>query len=53
MVGIINGFRWSILAGRTPLDVSALSVSGAVTLGAVAFGVWYFRRVERGFADVI
>jgi lipopolysaccharide transport system permease protein len=53
LVGIIDGFRWSILGGRTPLDVGALALSAALTSFMVVLGVWYFRRTERSFADVI
>ena len=53
MVGIIDGFRWSILGGRTALDLQALGLSLAMTAAALSFGVWYFRRMERRFADVI
>ena len=53
LVGIIDGFRWSILGGRTPIDPTLLGTSIVITLAALLFGVWYFRRMERGFADVI
>jgi len=53
LVGIIDGFRWSILGGRTPIDPNFLFTSVAITLASIVIGVWYFRRVERGFADVI
>ena len=53
LVGIIDGFRWSILGGRTPLDLQSLGLSLAMTAAALSFGVWYFRRMERRFADVI
>ncbi len=53
MVGIIDGFRWSVLDGRTPLDLQAVSVAAAVTVSVLLVGVWYFRRMERSFADVI
>jgi lipopolysaccharide transport system permease protein len=53
MVGIIDGFRWSILRGDTPIDSNALGLSVAVTISFLVLGVWYFRRMERGFADVI
>jgi lipopolysaccharide transport system permease protein len=53
MTGIIDAFRWAILAGRTPLDLTTLSLSVAVTLLFLTLGIWYFRRTERGFADVI
>lgn len=53
LVGIIDGFRWSVVAGQTPLDLQAVEISAAVTLGVLLVGVWYFRRMERSFADVI
>jgi lipopolysaccharide transport system permease protein len=49
--GLIGGFRQAML-GR-PLDWYALSVSSAVSLALLVVGLLYFRRVERGFADVI
>jgi len=53
LVGIIDGFRWSILGGRTPIDATFLATSVAITLASIVIGIWYFRRMERGFADVI
>lgn len=53
MVGIIDGFRWSVLAGQTPLHLHAVGISTAITIGFLLVGVWYFRRMERSFADVI
>jgi lipopolysaccharide transport system permease protein len=53
LVGIIDGFRWSILGGHVMLDVSAIAFSVAVTALVVLLGVSYFRRMERSFADVI
>ena len=53
LAGIIGGFRWSILGGRTPLDAGM--VGSAVVLAALSLiiGTWFFRRTERGFADAI
>jgi lipopolysaccharide transport system permease protein len=53
MTGIIDGFRWAILRGNPPLDLSALALSVVVTGAFLILGIWYFRRTERGFADVI
>jgi lipopolysaccharide transport system permease protein len=53
LVGIIDGFRWSILGGVTPIDPLTLGSSIAITAATLTVGTWYFRRVERGFADVI
>jgi lipopolysaccharide transport system permease protein len=51
LVGIIDGFRWSLLG--TALDPAVVAVSVAMTLASLAAGVWYFRRTEQGFADAI
>jgi homopolymeric O-antigen transport system permease protein len=53
LVGIIDGFRWAVLRGRTPLDPATLGLSLVVTVLFLVLGVWYFRRTERSFADVI
>jgi lipopolysaccharide transport system permease protein len=53
MVGVIDGFRWCILGGYTPLDPQTVGLSVVVTNSFLLLGVWYFRRMERGFADVI
>ena len=53
LVGIVDGFRWSILGGDSVLDLRAVAASVVIAVGVLAFGVWYFRRTERGFADVI
>jgi lipopolysaccharide transport system permease protein len=53
MVGVIDGFRWCVLGGEhtTGLPDVAMSVVG---VGLLLFsGIWYFRRTERTFADVI
>jgi lipopolysaccharide transport system permease protein len=53
MVGVIDGFRWSLMGGQHALPGSALALSVVgVTLLTVS-GVWYFRRTERTFADII
>jgi lipopolysaccharide transport system permease protein len=53
MVGVIDGFRWAISGGRSTLYLPGLSMSIIVTSLFLAGGVWYFRRMERTFADVI
>jgi lipopolysaccharide transport system permease protein len=53
MVGVIEGFRWSLLRGTSPLDVAVLGTSVFLIVLTCASGVWYFRRMERTFADVI
>ena len=53
MVGIIDGFRWSLLGGRVALAPETVLISAIVTVLMIVLGVWYFRRMEHGFADVI
>ena len=53
MVGVIDGFRWSLLRGEVPLDARAVAISAVLTVVFYASGTWYFRKIERTFADVI
>lgn len=49
--GLIYNFRQAMLGGA--FDWYALAVSGVVSIGLLILGCLYFRRVERGFADII
>ena len=53
MVGIIDGFRWALLRGTTPLWWPTLAISGAMTIACCAIGIRYFRKTEKAFADII
>jgi lipopolysaccharide transport system permease protein len=53
MVGVIDGFRWSILGGQHELYWPGLAVSVVSILLMLLTGIWYFRRTEQTFADVI
>lgn len=51
MTGVVDGFRWCLLGRPTPgftLAGSVLSI-GVLLVG----GVFYFRRMEKGFADLV
>lgn len=52
LVGIIDGFRWSLLGGDA-LPPGTLWISAVMTVLMMFLGIWYFRRMEHGFADVI
>lgn len=52
MVGIIEGFRWSLLGTGHP-NVLAISISFGIIAVALVSGAVYFRKMERSFADVI
>lgn len=53
MVGVIDGFRWAILGGESPLYLPGFVISLLVTAGMLWFGIHTFRRTERRFADMI
>lgn len=53
MVGVIDGFRWCILGADTPLHLTEFIASLTISILFLFIGVWYFRRMERSFADVI
>lgn len=53
LVGIIDGFRWCILGGQCTVHPAELILSAVVTSLLVASGLWYFRKTERSFADII
>jgi lipopolysaccharide transport system permease protein len=53
LVGIIDGFRWSILGGRSHLHFSSVAISFVAAVLILLTGVHYFRTTERRFADLI
>src|SRR5256714_6513692 len=53
LVGVIDGFRLAITAGRASLYLPGLLLSLLITFVLLLSGVWYLRRMERTFADVI
>ena len=53
LTGVIDGFRWCLLGGTQDLQPLAIMWSVVATAILVTSGVWFFRRTERGFADII
>jgi len=53
MAGVIDGIRWSLFGTRPPFGDPSFAVSLAMVAALLVSGVWYFRRTERTFADVI
>lgn len=53
MVGVIDGFRWAILGGESQIYWPGFALSVLLVFLILASGIWYFRRMERTFADVI
>lgn len=52
MVGVVEGFRWALLGTETAPG-PMLIVSSLAALALLVGGVFYFRRLEKTFADVI
>jgi lipopolysaccharide transport system permease protein len=52
MVGVIDGFRWSLLAGDRQLGPDVV-VSSVVAVLLLVGGLVFFQRMERSFADVV
>lgn len=53
MVGIIDGFRWCILGGRSGVYWPGIAIAVIDVVILLLSGLWYFRRTEQTFADVI
>jgi lipopolysaccharide transport system permease protein len=53
MVGIIDGFRWCLLGAQNDFYRLGLGISVIDVIILVTSGVWYFRKTEQTFADVI
>ncbi|MCS6907922.1 MAG: ABC transporter permease [Anaerolineales bacterium] len=52
MVGVVEGFRWALLGARPP-EVLTLTMSSLISLAVLLSGMYYFRRMERTFADMV
>jgi lipopolysaccharide transport system permease protein len=64
MVGVIDGFRWCLLRGIVGVTKTmpaadaglwwpCVLTSACVTAILCISGIWYFRKMERTFADII
>ena len=53
MVGVIDGFRWAILGKDIVFYLPGFLLSLSLVALLFAGGLWYFRKTERTFADVI
>jgi len=52
MVGVIEGFRWALLGKAAPFGPMMI-VSIVVTAMLLVGGLFYFRRMEKTFADIV
>jgi lipopolysaccharide transport system permease protein len=53
IVGVIDGFRWAICRGAAPIYLPGFALSMLVISIFLFLGIWYFRKTEKNFADVI
>jgi lipopolysaccharide transport system permease protein len=51
LAGIIQGFRWSLLGGTPPGEL--MWISSTVMVLLFISGLYYFRRMEKTFADTV
>jgi len=52
MVGVVEGFRWALL-GTDTAPGPMIAVSTLVSIGILWSGLYYFKRMEKTFADVV
>jgi lipopolysaccharide transport system permease protein len=52
MAGVVEGFRWALL-GTNTAPGPIIIVSSAAALVVLVSGLYYFRRMERTFADIV
>lgn len=52
MVGVVEGFRWALLGTRTAPGL-IIAVSSTAALVGMVSGAFYFRRMEKTFADIV
>jgi lipopolysaccharide transport system permease protein len=53
MVGVVDGFRWCILGDDIAMHWDMVAISGGFSILILVVGIWYFRRVESTFADIV
>lgn len=53
LVGVIDGFRWCILGGNSPIYMPGFFLSLAIIASFLWLGVSRFRKMEKTFADII
>jgi lipopolysaccharide transport system permease protein len=51
MVGVVEGFRWALLGTQPPSAM--VGVSALVAMLLLVSGAFYFRQVEKTFADEV
>jgi lipopolysaccharide transport system permease protein len=52
MAGVIEGFRWALLGKEAP-ELVPILISLLVVSGLLVSGLFFFKRMEESFADVV
>jgi lipopolysaccharide transport system permease protein len=53
MVGVIDGFRWAVSGSAVSFPMDSVALSLLIGTAILFAGIWYFRKTERMFADII
>ncbi len=53
VVGVIDGFRWSLLGGESQLYMPGFLMSLGIVIFFLWYGIRYFRKTEKTFADLV
>jgi len=53
MVGVIDGMRWAVLGGQHTVYLPGLIISIVLVILLIYTGIWFFRKTEKTFADII
>jgi|SRR5208282_195694 len=52
MAGVIEGFRWALL-GKAGPDFGMMTISLTIVIAILVSGLYYFKKMEQTFADVV
>lgn len=53
MAGVVEGFRWALLGTQQSISPLMIAISAGISLTLFISGLFFFRRMERVFADMI
>ena len=53
LTGVVEGFRWALLGTQQTTSGAMIAVSAAIAVFILISGMFYFRRMERTFADMV
>jgi len=53
MAGVVEGFRWALLGTQQSISPLMIAISSGIALTLFISGLFFFRRMERVFADMI